>query len=163
MYFLNVASLLTQSPRSRPVWQADPTGLPECRFVRRAWLPFPGQARNVLLVMLEGSVALFALLHPNAQWQRDIEMSRLDAHTPSRVAFHRFLTQQRQTNRGTYSVLCGDIPKLVISIPRMSAIANHGNRPATYRPHEAGYNSWQAAPLSFMQRMCSCRWQDLHR
>ena len=117
----------------------------------------PGEARNVLLVMMEGvSGAFMPSSMAASDWQSEIAMPNLDAVAAQGINYRRFLTQQRQTNRGTYSLLCGDLPKLDSSMPRMSGIADRGE-PMDCLPRvlaDAGYHTayWQAAPLAFMRK-----------
>ena len=98
---------------------ADLTGAPR--------VDLPGDAANVLLIVLEGvSGAFLPSLTQGRDWESNVVMSKLDELRQRGMLYTSFMTQQRQTNRGTYSLLCGDLPKLDSSMPRMSDIANRG-------------------------------------
>lgn len=118
-------------------------------------ISLPGVAPNVLLVVLEGVSGAFLPTLTHGQ-ESGVVMPELDALGQQGMLYSRFITQQRQTNRGTYSILCGDLPKLDASMPRMSEIANRG-QPVDCLPRllaRAGYHTayWQAAPLAFMRK-----------
>lgn len=114
---------------------------------------------NILVVMVEGlsgaylpSVAEYQGLQP------DLALPELDAHLKQH-GFHVFpnaVSMQRQTNRGSYSILCGDYPRITTSVPKMTLVAAAGEPieclPSTLK--NAGYRTAyiQAASLSFMNK-----------
>ncbi|MFP1632411.1 LTA synthase family protein [Zhengella sp. ZM62] len=86
--------------------------------------------RNVLLIMLEGANG--GHLPVNAArygLDNQIVMPRLDAIARAGISWSAFLTHQRQSNRGGYALLCGDLPRLANGTPKMSEIANGAERP----------------------------------
>ena len=123
----------------------------------------PGQAQvgrpNILLIMVEGlsgaylpSVAEYHGLTP------DLALPELDEHL-KQLGFQLFpnaVAMQRQTNRGSYSIMCGDYPRVTTSVPKMTLIANAG-QPVECLPRtlqNAGYRTAyiQAASLAFMNK-----------
>jgi phosphoglycerol transferase MdoB-like AlkP superfamily enzyme len=80
-------------------------------------------------------------------------MPRLSDRSKKAMRASNFVLHNRQTNRGLYSLVCGQYPKLRISTSRMTEYASSGGAPCL--PHvlgDSGYQSAfiQAAPLSFM-------------
>ncbi len=117
---------------------------------------FGGRKPNVLIVLVESLSG--AYLPSLAEYQgvrSSVRAPRLDAFAKKGIAWSSFIAHQRQTNRGEYAVLCGDLPKLTTSLARMSEIAQGSTRtclPQMLR--DAGYRSTylQAAPLAFMMK-----------
>ena len=128
--------------------EADLSGTP---FLRAEGRP------NVLLVMLESVSG--AYLPSVAGYHRlpaaPIQMRRLDRFVVSSLSVPTFIYNQRQTNRGEYALLCGDLPKLDIGTAKMTETA-YGGHPRCLPEvlSKAGYHSLylQAAPLSFMNK-----------
>ena len=124
-------------------------------LVRRA----PGAARNVLLVVLEGIPGVYL-----RQVQEATGVSYpLVMPALSRIAEHglvapRFLTHNRQTVRGLYSLLSGDYPGLSLLTPKIYAYMRLP--PESRRPclpeilARAGYATafLQAADLAYMSK-----------
>lgn len=114
--------------------------------------------QNVLLIVLEGVSG--AYVDPVAEYQgfdgprpRLASLSKVAA---SNTTFANFLTHQRQTNRGLYTLLCGDIPKIITASPKMTELG-WGDAALPCLPNElrnAGYQTSfvQAAPLGFMSK-----------
>jgi hypothetical protein len=120
---------------------------------------FGGAQTNVLLVILEGVSG--AYIEPVAaanEWRpAGIAMSELGRIARDHVVFTSFIAQQRQTNRGEYALLCGDLPRLVSAEAKMSELAAlsgplGGRRCLPAALAEAGYATvyLQAAPMAFM-------------
>lgn len=118
-----------------------------------------GRRPNVLLILVEGlsgaylpSVAKYHGLQP------ELALPALDRQL-QQYGFHIFpnaVSMQRQTNRGTYSILCGDYPRITTSVPKMTLVASAG-APIECLPRvlkDAGYRTayLQAASLSFMDK-----------
>ncbi|TQE99664.1 MAG: sulfatase-like hydrolase/transferase [Spiribacter salinus] len=114
---------------------------------------------NVLLIMIEGlsgaylpSVAAHHDLQPGLQLPQ-LERA-LDQH--GFKIYRNMITHQRQTDRGTYPLLCADYPRMRLMQSEMSEVAELDEEldclPA--RLSEAGYRTayLQAADLSFMQK-----------
>lgn len=95
--------------------------------------------RNVLLIMVEGANG--GHLPVNAArygLYNRIVMPRLDAIARKGISWSAFITHQRQSNRGGYALLCGDLPRLANATPKMSEIANGAARtclPEVLRSH----------------------------
>ncbi len=70
--------------------------------------------------------------------------------------YRNMLSMQRQTNRGTYILLCGEYPRVVTDTPKMSEVAAGEAQPRCLPEllAESGYYSLylQAAPLEFMDK-----------
>ncbi len=122
-------------------------------------LPISTPSRpNVLLVVLEGVSGAYvdpvAAYHELEEERPRLEsLSKLSA---TGLSYVNFLNHQRQTNRGLYTILCGDIPKLVTQEPKMTELG-WGQSPLPCLPNElaaAGYETLfiQAAPLGFMSK-----------
>lgn len=119
-------------------------------------IPLPGRGKNVLLLALErlpGTV----LEGPAASAGSNgmLVMPRLTELAANNVMLRNFVGHQRQTNRGLYSLLCGDYPKLDYSIPRMTLYIQDSSRDCLPRVLDAaGYRTvyLQAAPLAFMYK-----------
>jgi len=138
--------LAAETDAVRAVFRPDLGGQP--------WLPLPQPRRNVLLVIFEGLSGAFVEPIATANgFTSELSMPQLSALARQHVAAANFVLQQRQTNRGVYALLCGDLPKLGTALARMTEYAQTGGRaclPALLRA--AGYRTayLQSAPLSFM-------------
>lgn len=120
----------------------------------------PRSARpNILLIMVEGlSGAYLPSVAAHHGVTPDIAVPQLD----QMVRRHRFqlfpnaIAMQRQTDRGSYSILCGDYPRITTGVPKMTLVANDG-RQVSCLPQvlgEAGYQTLylQAAMLRYMHK-----------
>ncbi|MGI9590746.1 MAG: LTA synthase family protein, partial [Myxococcota bacterium] len=116
----------------------------------------PGPGRNVLLVVLEGVSGFYLPTAAQAHGHSTlVRMNRLDRTFRENVGFTTFVAHQRRTNRGLYSILCGELPHLRSGMPKMNVASGAGwwrCLPEVLR--EAGYHTafLQAAPLAFMQK-----------
>ena len=114
------------------------------------------QARNVLLIILEGvSGAYLPSLREHHGAGSSVTMPELDRVARTGLSYASFVATQRQTNRGEYALLCGDYPKLVSAEANMTELVGRGPLdclPAVMR--EAGFQTvyLQAAPLPFMMK-----------
>lgn len=111
---------------------------------------------NVLLVILEGitggSIPSIAAAHGIKQAADMPELSNLAARG---ISFPTFFTNQRQTNRGEFALLCGQLDYLVSGTSRMTEYAREGGErclPSVLADN--GYRTLyvQPAPLSFMMK-----------
>lgn len=111
---------------------------------------------NVLMIVLEGisGAYLDRVVKAHQINQSLPDLPQLDSFGGSSLVFSNFINHQRQTNRGLYSLLCGDIPRLKTSMPKMSEIgASRQHRsclPDVLKNN--GYRTvyMQSAPLAFM-------------
>jgi phosphoglycerol transferase MdoB-like AlkP superfamily enzyme len=111
---------------------------------------------NVLLVILEGitggSLPSVAAAHGIKQ---AVDMPELSALAEKNTSYSTFLTNQRQTNRGEFALLCGHLDYLVSGTSRMTEYARTGGEACLPRVlAERGYRTMyvQPAPLSFMMK-----------
>ena len=140
----------TNPPTTDSFYQRDLSGEPIVEL---------GQARNVLLVMLEGlsGVHIGSIAEAHDIFI-PVKMSRLDRVAQQNVLYTSFVAQQRQTNRGEYAMLCGDYPKLVatsVSPAKMTEALSHDSVPCLPNVlRDVGYETvyLQAAPLGFMSK-----------
>ncbi|MGC4063918.1 MAG: LTA synthase family protein [Polyangiaceae bacterium] len=110
---------------------------------------------NVLIVLVESaSGAYLPTLASRNQVEATASMPKLDALASRALSFSTAIGHQRQTNRGEYSVLCGDFPKLRSETARMSEVALGQTRRRCLPTilGELGYTSayLQAATMPFM-------------
>jgi len=111
---------------------------------------------NVLLVVLEGisGAYLDSVADAHGVTGKRPRLPELDSRAKESVSAINFFNHQRQTNRGLYSVHCGDLPKQGSYAPKMSELGMGDGTvnclPAVLARH--GYETVfiQAAPLSFM-------------
>jgi phosphoglycerol transferase MdoB-like AlkP superfamily enzyme len=157
----NIEGVLARSAASGSVAVADPHAAmlavdPELAadLDGRPLQPGLGRPRNVLLLVLESvsgvHVERFAAAHGRSAVA---SMPRLDAFAARGLAYDRFFTLQRKTNRGLYAILCGELPNLAGGLPKMSGYPEVGGRDCLPRIlRNAGYQTayLQAAPLGFM-------------
>jgi hypothetical protein len=114
---------------------------------------------NILMIMVEGlSAAYLPSVAEHHDLEPGIRLPELEAQLEA-FGFRTYLNVlglQRQTNRGSYPLLCGSYPRIVTATPKMSDIAEGNARPLCLpeRLRMAGYRTGylQAAPLSFMNK-----------
>lgn len=103
---------------------------------------YPRAKRNILLIVVEG----MGISH--LKW-----MPKLVQHTQKALFFPKFLTLQRQTNRGMYTLLYGDYPNFLSKESKADRVSN--SRPGlAHVLAQHGYKTrfFQSAPLSFMRK-----------
>ncbi|PHP65657.1 hypothetical protein CSC94_17570 [Zhengella mangrovi] len=139
---------LLHSPQVEAVFQADLDGMP-------LFGPAQKRAKNVLLVFMEGASGAFV---PSVAAVHGIDsrnkMTRLDEIARANITYTQFITAQRKSDRGIYSALCGDLPTLTYTTPKMSQIAN--GKDSACLPGllaSAGYSTlfMKSANISYMQ------------
>jgi phosphoglycerol transferase MdoB-like AlkP superfamily enzyme len=115
-----------------------------------------GGKPNVLLLILEGisGVHLESLARVHGVGGT-IAMPELDLIAKSNLSYSTFISHNRQTNRGEYAILCGDMPALVNAEPKMTQALSAQDidcLPSVLR--RAGYTTvyLQAAPIGFMSK-----------
>ncbi|MFH1983258.1 MAG: LTA synthase family protein [Pseudomonadota bacterium] len=129
-----------------------------------------GPPPNVLLIILESVSSLYLSPVPRGPGvpAGQALMPKLKRFSEMAVYAPRLITQQRQTNRGEYAILCGDLPALITDTPKMSTYQPSGENaclPAVLSG--SGYRTayLQAAPLSFMMKdvfMARAGFQSVH-
>lgn len=103
--------------------------------------------KKVIIVMIEG----LSQVHLNEDFMpKTFKLHKKALH------FNRFISNQRQTNNGLLSILCGIVPNLSNGEAKTDFIANYTS-PYECLPHimhKAGYETTfvQAAPLSYMNK-----------
>ena len=115
-------------------------------------LPNPGT--NVLLLVLEGVPG--ALLSSVAQAQgieSEIDLESLQRLSARGLTATNFVLQQRQTSRGLYALLAGDLPRLRTRQPKQTEyLLRGGSRrclPQVLEDHGYRTRFMEGAPLSF--------------
>lgn len=128
-------------------WKPDLSGKPVVK------LSNPGT--NVLIIMLESvSGAYIETASDYHNVESTITMPRLSRVAEENIVYRSFVTNQRQTNRGEYALLCGGYPKLNSGVAKMSEYVQRGGS-KTCLPQvlkDEGYETvyLQSAPLAFM-------------
>ena len=115
--------------------------------------PYPGS--NVLLVILESvSGARVESIAQQNRVEADWVMPKLDAIARDNLRYSTFVTHQRKTSRGVYSLLCGDLPNLLHGSMKMSEYASGGRPCLPELLADAGYATiyLQGAPLAFQMK-----------
>jgi phosphoglycerol transferase MdoB-like AlkP superfamily enzyme len=138
--------------------QAQPADLSGERILKPLTETRPDlKTPNILVIMLEGlsgmNVPLVAQRHgvklPGV-------MKNISTLAAKNVAVTHVISHQRQTDRGEYSIICGDLPKLSRDTPRMSDFAVHGADTQCLPAYLArqGYQTLylQPAPMAFMMK-----------
>lgn len=116
----------------------------------------PKPDTNVIIVFIEGvSGGLLPSLAAAHQVDSKRNMPLLDEWAKRHLSFSTFISHQRQSDRGLYAALCGDLPRLVAGLPKMTEIADSrdfGRRCLPQILGDHGYNSifLHAARGSFM-------------
>ena len=115
---------------------------------------------NILLVVLEGGCgAMLPSIRDRYGIFSDISMPKLDSIALENMVYSNFITHQRQTNRGMFSILAGCYPKLNSSTPKMTEYVTKKNLnnecTQEYLPQllsKQGYETTylQASPLPYM-------------
>ncbi|CAH0138099.1 LTA synthase family protein [Pseudomonas mediterranea] len=122
-------------------------------------LAAPGQARNVLLITLEGIPG--AYIRANRQALKagypENPMPRLSAWAERGMNTPDYVLHSHQTIRGLYSMLCGDYDKLDDGTPKGVEMLNQTQRnlaclPAQLREHGFATHFLQGAGLRFMAK-----------
>ena len=154
----NVRQLVSRAG-DRPTVAADDSAAfwrpPDLAGTPRVTLGHAGT--NVLLIMLEGlsgahlpAAAAAHGTYPTSSLERFGELAA------DHLLYTTFVAEQRQTNRGEYAILCGDLPKLRTETAKMEEVVAGQRRPVCL-PHllaRAGYRSiyLQSAPLTFQRK-----------
>lgn len=114
---------------------------------------------NVLLIMIEGlSAGYFPSVSDYHNFDPSVKLSSLEENL-NRHGFRIYrnaLSMERQTDRGTFSILCGEYPDFRRQSRKMVDVAED-RASADCMPSrllESGYTTayWQAAPLDYMRK-----------
>lgn len=129
------------------------------------------QAKNVLIVTLEG---LHGGYHPDIRKAMGVDedlftMSALTAQTTDAMLVPDFVTHSHQTIRGLYALLCGDISKLNLDMPKAFEVIGDP-RADLCLPAQLAKAGWrthflQGAGLAFMGKdrvMPAIGFQEVH-
>ncbi|SCX63292.1 Phosphoglycerol transferase MdoB [Pseudomonas sp. NFACC32-1] len=122
-------------------------------------LAAPGQARNVLIIALEGIPGAYISANRQAlksSYQEDL-MPRLSAWAERGMNTPDYVLHSHQTIRGLYAMLCGDYDKLDDGTPKGVEMLNQTQRnraclPAQLRQHGFSTHFLQGAGLRFMAK-----------
>jgi arylsulfatase A-like enzyme len=118
-------------------------------------VPKDVRRRNVIVIALEGFSGAFVgpIAAANGYGDELLRLPQIGRLASDGIAWSSFVNHQRKTNRGMYSLLCGEPPNLVPATPKMTEHVYGGWReclPSVLA--DAGYQTvyQQAAPLPFM-------------
>ncbi len=124
-----------------------------------ALLSEKGQAKNVLIVVLEGVSNYYypELRHAMAVESDTLTMENLAKNTTQAMLIPDFSVHSHQTIRGLYSILCGDYSKLSFDTPKAFELLLDPARAGECLPAQLADNGWsthylQAAGLQFMAK-----------
>lgn len=113
-----------------------------------------GRAKNVIVVVLESVAGAFIpTLAADHGHEELFELEELDALARQHLSYSTFINHNRKTNRGMYSIVCGELPNLLPGTPKMSLHATGGwQRCLPEILHGLGFKTvyMQGAPLPFM-------------
>lgn len=146
-------------PQQEPTAEGERSEQTEAFFRREEAIGTQSSPENVLLIMVEGlSAGYLPSIARHQGLEPAIRLPELERALADRdfVTYRNALSLQRQTNRGTYALLCGDYPRITTVPAKMSEVAAE-ERPIECLPSllaEAGFRTAyiQAAPLEFMQK-----------
>lgn len=118
-----------------------------------------GNAKNVLVIVLEGLTGLY---HPEIRQSMGVDaheytMDYLARSTDDAMLVPDFAVHSHQTIRGLYSLLCGDFSKLSYETPKAFELWQNPSRAGECLPAQLAANGWsthflQAARLEFMAK-----------
>ncbi|MFE8071869.1 LTA synthase family protein [Marinobacteraceae bacterium S3BR75-40.1] len=138
---------------------ADKVDVESAFFRQQMSSDAPHRRPNVLVIMIEGlSAGYFPSVSRYQGLDPVVELTRLEDYLDSDGfrTYRNVLSMQRQTNRGSFALLCGQYPKVTTQPPKMTEVAQ-GAEPPTCLPRilsDEGYSTayLQAAPLDFMHK-----------
>lgn len=137
---------------ARAIFEADPSQVADLD----APLAFTvdGRRKNVLLVILESVSGSYLPTATAAHGREPVNrMPNLDGAFARNIGYATFFTHNRRTNRGLYSLLCGEMPRLTAGMPKMTVAATRPwQRCLPEILRDEGYRTvyLQSAPLAFM-------------
>lgn len=121
------------------------------------WAVQPIDKPNILMVVLESvSAAYLPSVVQTQGLYSNVKMKNVDSFVQRGSVFSQFFAHQRQTTRGTYALLCGQLPRFSSKTPKLEVAASQGQALDCLptRLAAAGYATeyLQAAPLSFSKK-----------
>ncbi len=113
----------------------------------RQIVQYPDKKSNVLLIMVEG------LGYDTVQSGKVPALKKLSERN---LSYENFIGLQRQTNRGVYSLMCGDLPNLLTREAKSDYVGMYGSMKECL-PEVLGQNGYhtvfmQSADLGYMQK-----------
>ncbi len=143
---------------SRPL----PAAQPEHRIFTEDLSPLRptmGQAKNVLVIVVEGLTG--AYLKPVTDfldYTPELTAPGLSEIANEALLLPNFVSHRNQTNRGLYSLLCSDYPKLLNTNPKALQLLSNDEAAERCLPRilrDKGYSThyFQAADLEFMSKL----------
>ncbi|SDG88966.1 Phosphoglycerol transferase MdoB [Pseudomonas flavescens] len=147
------------SARGQPGSPPDITGLTRLDMDGMPLLSEPGQARNVLIITLEGIPGAYIAASRQAigSSYRADPMPRLSGWAERGMLTSDYVLHGHQTIRGLYAMLCGDYDKLASGTPKGLELLTNPERSAQCLPaqlREQGFSTHflQGAGLRFMAK-----------
>lgn len=143
----------------RPASPPDIAGLTRLDLDGRPLLNQPGEARNVLIITLEGIPGAYLAASRQALHSsyRQAPMPRLSQWAERGMLTADYVLHGHQTIRGLYAMLCGDYDKLDSGTPKGVELLNNPQRsqqclPAQLRARGFSTHYLQGAGLRFMAK-----------
>ncbi|WP_375739283.1 LTA synthase family protein [Pseudomonas boanensis] len=144
---------------NQPDTPPDISGLARLDLDGMPLLPGPGQARNVLVITLEGIPGAYLAANRAAiNSSYDVAMMpKLSQWAERAMTTPDYVLHSHQTIRGLYAMLCGDYSKLDSGTPKGLELLNNPARakaclPAQMRQHGFSTHFLQGAGLRFMAK-----------
>lgn len=164
-FFSQIPGALIAPVSSSPPTEAQSAEAPEDApegasfFSHQVAAPVVEERPNVLLIMVEGmSGGYFPSLSDYHKLDPAVELASLEKNLRQHGfrIYRNALSMERQTDRGTFAILCGKYPDFRRQSRKMVDVAE--DRASVdcmpERLKEHGYHTayWQAAPLDYMQK-----------
>lgn len=143
----------------RPDLKPDVTGLTQHDLNGTPLLSGPGQARNVLIIAMEGIPGAYVATNRAAlsSSYEESMMPKLSTWAERAMTTPDYVVHSHQTIRGLYAMLCGDYSKLDNGTPKGVELLGNPTRGAECLPgqmHQHGFSTHflQGAGLRFMAK-----------
>jgi hypothetical protein len=171
-WFISETLAKRLQPEQKPVQLAElPVGLTQIDM-NGAPLIKKGQAKNVLIVVMEGISGIYypEIRETFGAEPGPFEMNGLAANTKNAMLIPDFVTHSHQTIRGLYSILCGDLSELSFKTPKAIDLLEYPEQAQECLPAQMVKNGWethflQGANLIFMSKdrvMPNIGFQEVH-
>nr|WP_256355268.1 LTA synthase family protein [Pseudomonas sp. PDM33] len=145
--------------RDQPEVRPDVTGLTQHDLNGTPLLAGRGQAKNVLIIAMEGIPGAYVATNRAAlsSSYEESMMPRLSTWAERAMTTPDYVVHSHQTIRGLYAMLCGDYSKLDNGTPKGVELLGNPTRAAECLPaqmHQAGFSTHflQGAGLRFMAK-----------